>query len=117
MCLTPPGATICVQPGTTTELNLSDHFRKNKLTFKTVVIESEDEIESAFLAGRCDARFAARELGASLCVALVWPAFDEVPSRLTMIGGGIALAAVLLDLPASRALPSHRRGNPTHFTQ
>jgi general L-amino acid transport system substrate-binding protein len=49
------GATICVQPGTTTELNLADYFRKNKLTLKTVVIESEDEIEGAFFAGRCDA--------------------------------------------------------------
>jgi len=49
------GATICVQPGTTTELNLADYFRKNKLVLKTVVIESEDEIESAFFAGRCDA--------------------------------------------------------------
>ena len=49
------GATICVQPGTTTELNLADYFRKNKLVLKTVVIESEDEIEGAFFAGRCDA--------------------------------------------------------------
>ncbi|GGE98989.1 amino acid ABC transporter substrate-binding protein [Aliidongia dinghuensis] len=49
------GATICVQPGTTTELNLADYFRKNNLTLKTVVIESEDEIEGAFFAGRCDA--------------------------------------------------------------
>src|SRR6266849_1711506 len=32
------GATVCVQPGTTTELNLSDYFRANKLTFKPVVI-------------------------------------------------------------------------------
>jgi general L-amino acid transport system substrate-binding protein len=49
------GATICVQPGTTTDLNLTDYFRKNKLVLKTVVIESEDEIEAAFFAGRCDA--------------------------------------------------------------
>jgi len=33
------GATICVQPGTTTELNLSDYFRANRMTFKPVVIE------------------------------------------------------------------------------
>ena len=49
------GATICVQPGTTTELNLQDYFRTNRLTLKTVVIESEDAIEAAFFAGRCDA--------------------------------------------------------------
>ncbi len=49
------GATICVQPGTTTELNLSDWFRANNLTFKSVVIESLDEVSAAYFAGRCDA--------------------------------------------------------------
>jgi general L-amino acid transport system substrate-binding protein len=49
------GATICVQPGTTTELNLADYFRANKLEFKPVVIEKLDEVESAFFSGRCDA--------------------------------------------------------------
>ena len=49
------GATICVQPGTTTELNLADYFRANKLTFKPVVIEKLEEVISAFFSGRCDA--------------------------------------------------------------
>lgn len=49
------GATICVQPGTTTELNLADWFRSNKLTFKPVVIENQDEVVRAFVSGRCDA--------------------------------------------------------------
>jgi general L-amino acid transport system substrate-binding protein len=44
-----------VQPGTTTELNLADYFRANKLDFKPVVIEKLDEVESAFFSGRCDA--------------------------------------------------------------
>src|SRR5881394_1430644 len=48
------GATVCVQPGTTTELNLADYFRANKMTFKPVVIEKVDEIRAAFFAGRCD---------------------------------------------------------------
>jgi general L-amino acid transport system substrate-binding protein len=48
------GATICVQPGTTTELNLADFFRANKMEFKPVVIEKIDEIYSAFFSGRCD---------------------------------------------------------------
>jgi general L-amino acid transport system substrate-binding protein len=48
------GATICVQPGTTTELNLADYFRANKIDFKPVVIEKLDEVESAFFSGRCD---------------------------------------------------------------
>src|SRR6266852_5000154 len=48
------GATICVQPGTTTELNLADFFRANKIDFKPVVIEKVDEIRAAFFSGRCD---------------------------------------------------------------
>jgi len=48
------GATVCVQPGTTTELNLADYFRANKMTFKPVVIESVEEIRQAFFSGRCD---------------------------------------------------------------
>lgn len=48
------GATICVLPGTTTELNAADFFRKNKLTWKPVVIEQTTELSKAFFAGRCD---------------------------------------------------------------
>ncbi len=49
------GATVCVQPGTTTELNLADFFRANRLDFKPVVIEKLDEVEAAYFSGRCDA--------------------------------------------------------------
>src|SRR5438876_5157308 len=48
------GATICVQPGTTTELNLADYFRASKMEFKPVVIEKVDEVYAAFFSGRCD---------------------------------------------------------------
>jgi general L-amino acid transport system substrate-binding protein len=48
------GATICVAPGTTTELNLADFFRTNKMDFKPVVIEKVDEVRAAFFSGRCD---------------------------------------------------------------
>jgi general L-amino acid transport system substrate-binding protein len=48
------GATVCVQPGTTTELNLADYFRANKMSFKTVVIEKLEEVLNAYLGGRCD---------------------------------------------------------------
>ena len=48
------GATICVQPGTTTELNLADYFRSNKMDYKPVVIEKIDEVYAAFFSGRCD---------------------------------------------------------------
>jgi general L-amino acid transport system substrate-binding protein len=49
------GATICVQPGTLTELNVADYFRSNKLQFKPVVIDKIEEAENAFFSGRCDA--------------------------------------------------------------
>ncbi|MFH1294100.1 MAG: amino acid ABC transporter substrate-binding protein [Pseudomonadota bacterium] len=48
------GATVCVLPGTTTELNLADYFRANKMKMKPVVIESTPELAKAFFAGRCD---------------------------------------------------------------
>jgi len=48
------GATVCVQPGTTTELNLSDYFRANGMTFKPVVIEKLEEVTNAYFSGRCD---------------------------------------------------------------
>jgi general L-amino acid transport system substrate-binding protein len=49
------GATVCVQPGTTTELNLADYFRANKMKFKPVVIEKLEEVLNAYFSGRCDA--------------------------------------------------------------
>ncbi|WP_439579011.1 amino acid ABC transporter substrate-binding protein [Elioraea sp.] len=48
------GATVCVQPGTTTELNLTDWFRANNMRFTPVVIERLEEVNAAFFAGRCD---------------------------------------------------------------
>jgi general L-amino acid transport system substrate-binding protein len=49
------GATICVQPGTTNELNLADYFRANSMKFRPVVIEKLEEVLNAYFAGRCDA--------------------------------------------------------------
>ncbi|MFZ7110790.1 MAG: amino acid ABC transporter substrate-binding protein [Desulfatiglandales bacterium] len=49
------GATVCVLPGTTTEMNVADFFRTNGMTWKPVVIENTAELNKAFLAGRCDA--------------------------------------------------------------
>jgi len=48
------GATVCVLPGTTTEMNAADFFRKNKMSWKPVVIEQTAELSKAFFAGRCD---------------------------------------------------------------
>ncbi|MDD9915944.1 MAG: amino acid ABC transporter substrate-binding protein [Rhodospirillaceae bacterium] len=48
------GASVCIQTGTTTELNLADFFRSNNMKFKSVVFEKADEIRAAYDAGRCD---------------------------------------------------------------
>jgi general L-amino acid transport system substrate-binding protein len=48
------GASICVQTGTTTELNLNDFFARNKLKFKAVVFDNVEDASKAYLAGRCD---------------------------------------------------------------
>src|SRR5687768_4945106 len=49
------GAAVCVQQGTTTELNLADYFRANKMQLKTVTFASADETVKAYDSGRCDA--------------------------------------------------------------
>ncbi len=49
------GATICVQTGTTTEVNLADYFRANNMKFTPVTIEKYEEVTAAYLSGRCDA--------------------------------------------------------------
>lgn len=49
------GATVCVQPGTTTELNLADWFRANGISFEPVVINDPEEAMRSYSAGRCDA--------------------------------------------------------------
>jgi general L-amino acid transport system substrate-binding protein len=48
------GASVCVQPGTTTELNLADYFRANSMSYEPVVIERLEEIRTAYDQGRCD---------------------------------------------------------------
>jgi general L-amino acid transport system substrate-binding protein len=48
------GASVCVLPGTTTEQNLADYFRVNKMKMNPVVIENNAELAKAFFAGRCD---------------------------------------------------------------
>ena len=48
------GASVCVLPGTTTELNVADYFRSNGMKMNPVVIENTAELAKAFFAGRCD---------------------------------------------------------------
>jgi len=48
------GATVCLHAGTTTELNLADYFRTNKLQYKAVTYDTADATIKGFEAGRCD---------------------------------------------------------------
>ena len=45
--------TVCVQSGTTTEKNLTDYSKANKLNIKTVVFEKEEAATAAYFSGRC----------------------------------------------------------------
>ncbi|MGH8277606.1 MAG: amino acid ABC transporter substrate-binding protein, partial [Steroidobacteraceae bacterium] len=49
------GASVCVQQGTTTELNLADYFRAHNIQLKSVTFANADETIKAYDAGRCDA--------------------------------------------------------------
>jgi general L-amino acid transport system substrate-binding protein len=49
------GATICVQPGTSTELAITDWYRIHNMKFTPILIDSLPDLEATFVAGRCDA--------------------------------------------------------------
>ena len=48
------GAAVCTQTGTTTELNLADYFKANKMDYKVVAFEKNEEVLAAYQDGRCD---------------------------------------------------------------
>jgi len=48
------GASVCTQTGTTTELNLADYFRGNKMKYEVIAFATVDETVKAYDAGRCD---------------------------------------------------------------
>ncbi len=48
------GATVCIQTGTTTELNLADFFKVNGMSYEPVPIETNAEAQQQYLAGACD---------------------------------------------------------------
>ncbi len=48
------GATVCIQTGTTTELNLADYFRVNNISYEPVPIETNAEAQQQYLSGACD---------------------------------------------------------------
>lgn len=48
------GAAVCIQPGTTTELNLADYFKANGMSYEPITTETQDDALKALKAGRCD---------------------------------------------------------------
>src|SRR5215510_2002482 len=48
------GASVCTQTGTTTELNLADYFRANKMKYEVLALATADETVKAYDGGRCD---------------------------------------------------------------
>jgi len=48
------GASVCIQTGSTTELNIADYFRTNRIRYEPVPIETNAEARVSYLAGRCD---------------------------------------------------------------
>ncbi|MBE2276286.1 MAG: amino acid ABC transporter substrate-binding protein [Rhodobacteraceae bacterium] len=48
------GATVCIQTGTTTELNLADFFKANNMSYTPVTVQDDSEAQRQYLAGACD---------------------------------------------------------------
>jgi general L-amino acid transport system substrate-binding protein len=48
------GATVCIQAGTTTELNVTDYFTANKMTYKPITYDTSGQTIEGFKSGRCD---------------------------------------------------------------
>lgn len=72
------GASICVQSGTTTELNVADYFRANDMAFEPVVFDTSDQTARGFEAGRCDVLTSDTSQLYSLRIKLSDPASAEV---------------------------------------
>ena len=72
------GATVCVQAGTTTELNLADYFRANKMSYKPITFDTSDQTAGAFDNGRCDVLTSDQSQLYALRIKLKNPADAEV---------------------------------------
>lgn len=96
------GAEVCVMTGTTAELNVSDFFRSNNMTFTPIVFESLEEVRSAFFNGRCQVYTADRS---SLASVLAVDA--ENPEDYVILPGAISKEPLG---------PVVRRGDDAWFT-
>jgi general L-amino acid transport system substrate-binding protein len=72
------GATICIQAGTTTELNLSDYFRANGMEYQPIVFDTSEQTVQGFAAGRCDVLTSDRSQLAALRSKLTDPSSAEI---------------------------------------
>jgi len=48
------GASVCIQTGTTTELNVADYFKANGMKYKSISYDSNDQVLASYESGRCD---------------------------------------------------------------
>ena len=72
------GATICIQAGTTTELNLSDYFRAKGMEYQPIVFDTSEQTVQGFAAGRCDVLTSDRSQLAALRSKLTDPSSAEI---------------------------------------
>ena len=72
------GASLCVQAGTTTELNVSDYFRSNNMQFKMIAYDTSDQTSKGFDEGRCDVLTSDQSQLYALRVKLADPSSAEV---------------------------------------
>lgn len=86
------GASVCIQVGTTTELNLADYFRSNGMSYEPVPVKDFDESLSNYAAGRCDVLTTDASALASTKAALEDPGahvvFPEIISK-EPLGGAV----------------------------
>lgn len=79
------GATICMETGTTTELNMADYARQNRFHFTPVVVDGANQVIAAYRSGRCDAYTSDASQLAALRVTALGNPDDYVilPERLS----------------------------------
>jgi len=72
------GATVCIQAGTTTELNLADYFRAKGMEFKPIVFDTSEQTVQGFASGRCDVLTSDRSQLAALRSKLADPSSAKI---------------------------------------
>ncbi|WP_353980674.1 amino acid ABC transporter substrate-binding protein [Salinicola endophyticus] len=78
------GASICVQAGTTTELNMADYFKANDMQFQQVAFDTSDQTAQGFDSGRCDVLTSDSSQLAALRLQLADPSSVEIlPERIS----------------------------------